>query len=82
MPSTCWPDLLFNMLHVLAQVSSACPVRISSQSFDLVVEYDRALTDGCLSEASGTVSVDAFFVREPVTRQVVREVFAGKLNQP
>jgi hypothetical protein len=60
------------MLHVLAQVSSECPVRMSSQSFDLVVEYDKALTDECLNEVSGTVNVVAFLVREPVAGQVVR----------
>ena len=73
MPSACWPNLLFNMLHVLAWVSSECAVRISSQSFDLVVEYDKAVTDECLSEASGTVNVVAFLVSEPVTGLVVKK---------
>jgi hypothetical protein len=72
MPNACWPNLLFNMLHVLALASSECPVRISSQSFDLVVENDKALMDECLSEVSGTVNVVAFLVREPVTGLVVR----------
>jgi hypothetical protein len=60
------------MLHVLAQVSSECAVRISSQSFDLVAEYDKAMTDECFSEASGTVNVVAFLVREPERGLVVR----------
>ena len=55
------------MLQVLAEVSSECAVRISSQSFDLVVEYDKAVVDECLSEARGTVNVVAFLVRDPVT---------------
>lgn len=61
------------MLHVLAEISSECAVRISSQSFDLVVEYDKAVTDERLSEASGTANVVAFLVREPVTGLVVRK---------
>jgi hypothetical protein len=61
------------MLHVLAFVSSECAVRISSQSFDLVVEYDKAVTDECLSEASDTDNVVAFLVREPVTGLAVRK---------
>jgi hypothetical protein len=60
------------MLHVLAEVSSECAVRMSSQSFDLVVEYDKAMTDGCFSEVSGTVNFVAFLVREPVRGLVVR----------
>jgi hypothetical protein len=59
------------MLHVLAWVSSECAVRISSQSFDLIVEYDKAVTDECLSEASGTVNVVAFLEREPVMGLVI-----------
>ena len=73
MPSAYSPNLLFNMLHVLAWVSSECAVRISSQSFDLVVEYDKAVTDECLSEASGIFDVVAFLVREPVTGLVIRK---------
>ena len=72
MPRVCSPNLLFNILHVLVLVSSECAVRISSQSFDLVVEYDKAMTDECLSEARGTANVVAFFVREPGTGQIVR----------
>ena len=71
--SACCPNLLFNILHVLAKVSSECAVRISSQSFDLVVEYDKAVMGKCLSEASDTVNVVAFLVREPVTGLVVRK---------
>ena len=65
MPSACWPNRLFNMLHVLAYVSSLCAVRMSSQSLDLVVEYANDVTEGCLSEVSGTDNVVAFLVREP-----------------
>jgi hypothetical protein len=50
---------------------------MSSQSFDLVVEYDRAVTDECLSEASGTVNDVAFLVSELVTGLVVRKSSAG-----
>jgi hypothetical protein len=46
---------------------------MSSQSFDLVVEYDKAVTDECLSEASGTVNVAAFLVSEPVMGLVVKK---------
>ena len=46
---------------------------MSSQSFDLVVEYDKAVTDECLSEASGTVNAVAFLVSEPVTGLVVKK---------
>jgi len=74
-PSACWPNLLFNMLHVLAYVSSECTVRISSQSLDLVVEYDNAVMEGCFSEVSGTDNVVAFLVREPRTVWVTKGNF-------
>ena len=67
MPSACRPNLLFNMLHVLAYVSSEWAVIISSQSLDLVVEYDNAVMGGCLSEVSGTDNVVAFLEKEPRT---------------
>jgi hypothetical protein len=75
MPSACWPNLLFNMLHVLAYVSSECAVRISSQSLDLIVEYDNAVIDVCLSEVSGTDKVVAFLAREPRRAWVTKRSF-------
>jgi hypothetical protein len=75
MPSACWPNRLFNMLHVLAYVSSVCAVRMSSQSLDLVVEYANDVTEECLSEVSGTDNVVAFLVREPRMVWVYQEVF-------
>jgi len=64
-PSACWPNLLFNMLHVLAYGSSECAVKMSSQSLDRVAENDNAVTGVCLSEVSGTDNVVAFLAREP-----------------
>lgn len=75
MPSACWPNLLFNMLHVLAYVSSECAVRISSQSLDLVVEYDNAVMEECLREVRGTDNVVAFLVREPKNVRVTKRSF-------
>jgi hypothetical protein len=79
-PSACWPNLLFKWLHVLAWVSSECAVRISSQSLDLVVEYDNAVTWECLSEISGTENVVAFLVREPRTVWVTKRGFRSRLE--
>lgn len=73
MPSACWPNRLFNMLHVLAYVLSLCAVRMSSQSLDLVVEYANDVTVGRLSEVSGTDNVVAFLVREPRMVLVTKE---------
>jgi hypothetical protein len=74
-PSACWPNLLFNMLQVLVCVSSECAVRISSQSLDLVVEYDNAVMEECLREVRGTDNVVAFFVREPRKVWVTKRCF-------
>jgi hypothetical protein len=60
------PFFLFSIFHVLANVSSACAVSTSSQSFHLVVENDKVITGGSFNEATGIDSDVAFFVNEPV----------------
>jgi hypothetical protein len=82
MPSACRPNFLFNMFHVLAYVSSEWAVRISSQSLDLVVEYDNAVMEGCLSEVSGTDNVVAFLAKEPRDSGSTRDVLAKEAGKP
>jgi hypothetical protein len=64
-PKVCFPSRLFCIDHVRANVSSAWPVRMSSQSFVRVVEYESEVMGGNLSEARGIESDVAFFAREP-----------------
>jgi hypothetical protein len=63
----CLPSLLLGTLHVRAMLSSSCPVRTSSQSFDLALEKDMEVTGGNLSDARGMDSDVAFFDREPTS---------------
>jgi hypothetical protein len=64
-PRVCFPSLLLSMVHVLAKVSSVCAVSMSSQSFDLVHEYDSVVIGRNFSEVRGIESEDAFFESEP-----------------
>lgn len=61
------PIFLSFIDHVRANVSSVCPVRMSSQSFDLVVEYDIDVIGGSLRDAMGIDRLVAFFASEPIS---------------
>ena len=61
----CLPRRLLSIDHVRANVSSLCAVIMSSQSFDLVDEYEIAEIGGNLRDATGIDNEVAFLAREP-----------------
>lgn len=63
--NVCLPIFLSFMDQVRANVSSVWPVKMSSQSFDLVVENDMVEIGGSLRDATGMDRVEAFFASEP-----------------
>ena len=65
---TCFPTRLSFMVHVRATASSVCAVRMSSQSFARVVEYDMLLAAGNLSDAIGMDRLVAFFASDPIEK--------------
>lgn len=65
---TCLPTRLSFIVQVRATASSECAVRMSSQSFDRVVEYDKLVIGGYLSDVMGIERLVAFLAREPAYR--------------
>jgi hypothetical protein len=80
-PKLCFPNFLPRTVHVLANVSSACVVSASSQSFVLADEKDMDVIGGNLSEASGIDNVNAFFAKDPVAH-VSRKKTGIHSNKP
>lgn len=68
----CFPIFLSFIVHVLANVSSVWPVRMSSQSFVLVVENEIAVIGGSFNDARGIDKLVAFFASEPTKKASVR----------
>jgi hypothetical protein len=64
-PNVYFPSRFPSIVQVLANVSSVCAVRISSQSFVREVEYESDVMGGNLSEASGMDKLVAFLTRDP-----------------
>jgi hypothetical protein len=60
-----FPNFLLPILHVLAKLSSACPVSISSQSRDLALENESAVTGGNFRDVTGIENDVAFLESEP-----------------
>lgn len=61
----CLPSFFPCIVQLRANVSSVCPVKMSSQSFARDEEYDIDVIGGNLSDASGIERDDAFLASEP-----------------
>lgn len=68
-----FPSFLSFIDHVLAKDSSVCAVRISSQSFERVEEYEIEVTGGNLSDVIGIERLVAFFAKDPTLKNQYTE---------
>jgi hypothetical protein len=57
-------------------LSSSCPVKTSSQSFDLALEKETEVTGGNFSDDRGMDSEVAFFDREPISMSTTMRITA------